>query len=178
MIVVFLPVIDSLDSYILTDKYSPLISLPLVVALAKFYPKSEFWSPARGDTCVIIGAAAGILFGSWINFQLGIISGPNSPTPFPIIWPGFSVTGLAILRATIGILCIVSVRALGKFLTFSLVCYFHQLNPKDPKTRIKPVVEVPVKLLTYFFMGTSITYLSPVVFRLLKIERPTMFTEV
>lgn len=175
---VFLPIIDSLDHYILTNKYSPLISLPSVIGLAKFYPKLDFWSPARGDTCVIIGAAAGILFGSWINFQLGIISGPNLPTPFPIIWPGFSVIGLAILRATIGILCIVSVRALGKFLTFTLVCYFHQLNPKDPKTKINYVVEVPVKLLTYFLMGASITYLSPAVFRFLKIERPTMFTEV
>lgn len=178
MMLLLLPIIEALDTFLLINKYSPFLSIPLVIAMATFYPKSDHWSPARGDTCVIIGAGSGILFGSWLNYQLGIIRGPSLPRPFPILWPGFNLIGLALLRACIGILCIVGVRALGKFATFSLVCYIHKLNPKDPETKIKPYVEIPVKLLTYFFMGISITYLAPKVFRLLYIERPTMFTEV
>lgn len=125
-----------------------------------------------------MGAGAGILLGSWLNYQLGIIKGPGLPPPFPIIWPGFQVFGLALLRAAIGIIAIVSARALGKLVVFSIVCYVRNLDPTDPQTRVKASVEVPYKLITYLFMGFTITFLSPLIFRMLNIERVTMFTEV
>jgi len=146
--------------------------------MAKFYPKSDRWSPARGDTCVMMGSGAGILLGSWLNYQLGIIKGPGLEPPFPIMWPGLSVFGLAILRAAIGILCLLAARGLGKLVVFTIVCYIRKLDPRDPKTRIRASVEVPYKLITYLGMGLTITFLSPLIFRFLNIERATMFTEV
>lgn len=176
--VVLVPVVDLMDHWHLTSPFSPLVTLPVIIAMAKFYPKSDRWSPARGDTCVIMGAGAGILLGSWLNYQLGIITGPGLEPPFPIIWPEFNVLGLALLRAVIGIICILSARAAGKIVVFSIVCYLRNLDPRDPKTRIRASVEVPYKLITYIGMGLTITFLSPVVFRFLHIERPTMYTEV
>jgi len=178
LMLILVPLVDMIDHFHLTSPYSPFITIPVIVAMAKFYPKSDRWSPARGDTCVIMGAGAGILLGSWLNYQLGIIKGPGLPPPFPIMWPGYQVCGLALLRAAIGILCIVSARGLGKLAVFSIVCYMRNLDPSDPKTRVKTSVEVPLQLITYLGMGFTITFLSPMIFRLLSIERVTMFTEV
>ena len=86
--------------------------------------------------------------------------------------------GLCLLRATIGVVVMVAVRAIGKMCSFSILCSLQKLNPKDPKTRLRTSVELPVKLITYIFVGMNITYLSPAVFRFLNIERITMFTEV
>jgi hypothetical protein len=125
-----------------------------------------------------MGSGSGILLGSWMNFQLGIIKGPPLPKPFPILWPGYGVIGLSLLRLSIGILCLVAARAIGKVFVFSVLCYIRNLDPRDPKTKIRVSVEVPMKVITYMAMGLTITYLSPVVFRFLNIERVTMFTEI
>lgn len=175
---ILVPLVDAIDQFHLKSPYSPFITIPTIVAMTLFYPKSDRWSPARGDTCVIMGAGAGILLGSWLNYQLGIIKGPGLPPPFPIMWPGFNVFGLALLRAAIGILCILAARGVGKVVVFSIVCYLHKCDPTDAKTRTQASVEVPYKLITYLGMGLTITFLSPLVFRMLSIERVTMFTEV
>lgn len=176
--IIVVPVVDVVDYFNLTNPYTPCYIIPLVVLMAIFYPKSERWSPARGDTCVVMGAGSGILLGSWLNYQLGIIRGSGVPPPFPIIWPGYGVIGLSLLRASIGIICIVAARAVGKVAIYSLLCYVRNLDPSDPKTKIRTSVEVPCKVMTYMTMGFTITYLSPVVFRFLNIDRITMFTEV
>lgn len=175
---ILVPLVDFIDQFHLKSPFSPFVTIPLIVSMAKFYPKLERWSPARGDTCIIMGAGSGILAGSWLNYQLGIITGPSLPPPFPIIWPGFNVFGLCLLRASIGILCVIAARTTGKLLVLSIVCYIHKLDPRDPNTRTRASVEVPYKLITYVAIGISITYVSPCIFRFLKIERETMFTEV
>ncbi|KAI1284843.1 Sphingosine-1-phosphate phosphatase 1 [Halotydeus destructor] len=178
LMLILVPLIDVVDYYYLRSAYTPFITIAVVVAMAKFYPKSDRWSPARGDTCVIMGAGAGILLGSWLNYQLGIYTGPGLAPPFPIIWPGINLVGLAFLRAIIGIICILAARGLGKMVVLSIVCYIRELDPTDPKTRVTASVEVPYKLITYLGMGLTITFVSPFIFRLLNIERVTMFTEV
>lgn len=178
LLVFLIPFVDFIDHLHLTCSFSPLVSFPIVLLMAIYYPKSEHWSPARGDTCVIIGSCFGVLTGSWLNYQLGIISGPGTPPPFPIIWPGKEMIGLCLLRAIIGVVCLMAVRAIGKLCTFSILCSIQRLNPKDPKTKLHASVELPVKLITYICVGMNITYLSPAVFRFLDIERITMFTEV
>ncbi|XP_054154486.1 sphingosine-1-phosphate phosphatase 2-like [Oppia nitens] len=178
LMIIIIPLVDAIDHFHLTSLYSPLITIPLIVFLSTVYPKSDRWSPARGDTCIIMGSGAGILLGSWLNYQLGIYKGPSLPPPFPILWPGYEVIGLSLLRLSIGILCIIAARAFGKVLVFSLLCYIRNLDPRDPKNKIRVSIEIPSKVITYMAMGLTITYLSPVVFRFLNIERVTMFTEI
>ena len=178
MMAILLPVIDWLDHLHLTSRYSPIFLFTGLIGMALFYPKSERWSPARGDTNVIIGAGAGILFGSWLNYQLGIVKGPAGEPPFPIIWPGFDVAILAILRAVIGIVCMGGARFFGKTIGLRLPCYLRGLDVNDAEVRKRASVEVPFKLVTYVSVGITITFLSPCVFRRLNIERETMFTEV
>lgn len=72
LLVVLIPLVDWIDQIHLTSKYSPLISFPLILLMAIYYPKSDRWTPARGDTCIVIGSGFGVLTGSWLNYQLGM----------------------------------------------------------------------------------------------------------
>lgn len=175
---VILPFSDMIDHYQLTDTYSPFVTLALMLLLQYIYPKTERWTPARGDTAVIMGTGAGFAFGSWLNYHLGIIRGPPLPPPYNIMWPDYRVFGLALLRAIIGILCIVATRAFFKSMTYAVLCFVMRVDASDFKSKQKLLIEIPSKLITYCAIGFVITYVAPFVFRLLCIERETMFTEV
>ena len=178
MMVILVPLVDIASDWQLTSVYSPIVTIVVILAMSIFYPKSDRWSPARGDTSVITGAGAGILMGSWLNFQLGIIQGPPLEPPFPILWTGYEVALLATLRAVIGIVCVLGSRLIGKLVGLKFLCWLRGLDTKDPFVRKRVSVEVPYKLITYVLLGITITFFSPCVFRKLDIERPTMFTEV
>lgn len=45
LMIALVPLVDIIDQFHLTNPYSPLISLPLIILMAKFYPKSDRWSP-------------------------------------------------------------------------------------------------------------------------------------
>lgn len=152
LMVILVPLADAIDTIHTKSPYSPLITIPLIIAMASFYPKPERWSPARGDTCVIMGAGSGILLGCWFCYQIGWIKEAISTTgpPFPIMWPDQStIAGLALLRSVLGICCVVAARAVGKSVSYYLLCHLHQQDPKDPETRKMSIVELPHKLITY-----------------------------
>ncbi|XP_015927970.2 sphingosine-1-phosphate phosphatase 2 [Parasteatoda tepidariorum] len=178
LMVIILPFSDYIDHFQLTNKFSPLITIAFMLFLQVTYPKTTRWTPARGDTAVIMGTGTGFALGSWLNYSLGVIRGPPIPPPYSILWPGYKVFGLALLRAMIGISCIIATRAFFNSITYGLLCYVMRVDPRDLKSRQKLLVEIPSKFLTYTAIGFVITYVSPFVFRLLNIERLTMFTEV
>lgn len=178
LMAVLVPLIDVVDYWHLRSVYSPLVTTIVILVISIFYPKRDSWSPARGDTSVITGAGAGILLGCWLNYQLGIVRGPELEPPFPIMWPGNDVAGLALLRAMIGILLLLGSRLIGKLVGLNGLCYIRGLDASDATTLKRVSVEVPQKLITYVTLGMTITFLSPCVFRHLGIERATMFTEV
>lgn len=175
---VILPFSDFIDHYQLTNPYSPLITVAFMLILQLIYPNSNRWTPARGDTAVIMGTGTGFALGCWLNYSLGFIRGPALPPPYMIMWPGYKVFGLALLRAIIGISCIVATRAVFKNLTCALLCFVMRVDSRDLKSKQKVLVEIPSKFITYVMIGFVITYVSPFVFRLLCIERETAFTEV
>lgn len=65
-------VIDLIDEMHFKSPIAPLISFSIVCLMAIYYPKPDRWSPARGDTCVMIAFGFGTLIGTWLNYQLGI----------------------------------------------------------------------------------------------------------
>ncbi|XP_054713474.1 sphingosine-1-phosphate phosphatase 2-like [Uloborus diversus] len=178
LMTIILPFSDMIDHFQLTDPYSPLITIAVMLLLQIIYPKTERWTPARGDTAVIMGTGTGFALGSWLNYRLGVIRGPAIPPPYNILWPGYRVFGLALLRAIIGISCIVATRAFFNSVTYAVLCFFMKEDRRDLKSKRKLLVEIPSKFITYCAIGFVITYVSPFVFRLLYIERETMFTEV
>lgn len=178
LLAIFLPLLDSLDHFQLTNVYAPALMIILILLMMVLYPSGKRWTPARGDTTIILGVGAGCSFGSWLNFQLGIIRGPPIPPPYKILWPTYEMVGLTLLRACIGILIVVATRAFFKSISYIIVCWILRLDPRDKSNDKKLTVELSCKFITYAVIGFNATYLAPAVFRSLHIERVMMFTEV
>lgn len=162
--------IDLIDEFNLKNLISPFISFSIVVLMSIYYPKSDRWSPARGDTCVMVGFGYGIQVGSWLNYQFGIMNDPlTSSLPSQIYLPNGTMILLIVLRTLIAISSIELIRKLSKKVIYPLLCNVQNLNSKDTESKKVPSVEVPLKLITYSLIGIDIAYLNPIIFRFLKI---------
>lgn len=179
------PIVDMLDHYLLTSKWSPGFVLLVSISVMVFYPSSDRWTPTRGDTTIVVSVSTGILIGAWLNYQLGnLYESPLSP-PYTIIWPSYEMLGLAILRTAIGFCCLIATRAVGKSASYATVCALLRLSSKEVResqysieNKQKIFVEISYKYITYFLMGINTAYLLPNVFRLIGVERPTFYTEI
>ncbi|XP_042878618.1 sphingosine-1-phosphate phosphatase 2-like [Penaeus japonicus] len=185
LLVLILPWVDVLDHLALTHPASPLLTITLTIAMVVCYPATDRWTPARGDTTVIVGVGCGSLLGSWLNYQLGITREPTLPPPYTVIWPTLNMAGLSLLRTILGLVVIVAVKAIFKALSFATICALLQVKAEDyvNKTgsltsRHRLIVELFYKFITYIAIGFTIAYTGPLAFRLIGIERPTFYTEV
>lgn len=185
LMVPVVPLVDALDHYLLTSHWSPAILLLVAICLVVFYPRSDRWTPTRGDTTMVVSVCVGVHIGAWTNYQLGVLSeSPDSP-PYAIIWPSYEMLGLSALRTAIGFCCIIATRALCKSASYATVCTLLHLNSQELQrsqnsieNRQKITVELSYKFITYALLGFNTVYLLPNVFRLIGIERPTFYTEI
>lgn len=133
----------------------------------------------RGDTTMIVSVCAGILVGSWCNYQLGNMAASGSSPPYRIIWPSVEMLGCTILRTVLGLCGVLATRAVAKFASYALLCAALGLpqGGRDHATR-HVAAELCYKYFTYGLIGFNTTYVFPNVFHLLRINRPTYYTEI
>ena len=153
------------------------------------YPGSKF-SSAREDTAIILGSAMGLYLGAWMSFQMGSIRGPPVSAPYSILWPTYEMLATSLLRTIIGLLTVVSCRAvakpLGRLVIGSLLRLVKDNKPQhgssnkeeENEHEMDANVKLGTKLFTYGLVGVDVMWLAPVIFRLLNIERPTFHTEI
>nr|CAD7204868.1 unnamed protein product [Timema douglasi] len=153
------PLVDSLDYYLLTNRWSPIILLTAGILLIIFYPSSDRWTPTRGDTTMIVSVCVGVHVGAWTNFHLGILSPSPDMPPYAVIWPTYAMLGLGTLRTILGFCCIVATRALCKSASYATLCALLRLNSRELKesrnslhNREKIVVELSYTFITYFLV--------------------------
>nr|CAD7393403.1 unnamed protein product [Timema cristinae] len=127
------PLVDSLDYYLLTNRWSPIILLSTGILLIIFYPSSDRWTPTRGDTTMIVSVCVGVHVGAWTNFRLGILSPSPDMPPYAVIWPTYAMLGLGTLRTILGFCCIVATRALCKSASYATLCALLRLNSRELK---------------------------------------------
>ncbi|XP_045447648.1 sphingosine-1-phosphate phosphatase 2-like [Melitaea cinxia] len=185
LLVVLIPVVNELDGFLLTSLWSPLLVITVSILVIVYYPQSDKWTPTRGDTTMIVSVCAGILTGSWTNYQLGnMVASPLDP-PYEIIWPSIEMFGCTLLRTTLGFCGVLATRALAKSFSYGFVCALlgkdknelrNSENSLDNKNKI--IVECSYKYFTYGLIGFNTTYIFPNVFDLLFINRPTYYTEI
>lgn len=180
-----IPIADLLDYFLLSHPLAPLLTIALSVAGVLFYPGSDRWTPARGDTTVILGSYLGTQLGVWANFQLGILKGPPLPPPYPILWPTYEQYGETLLRMMVGGVVIIATRALCKptvyFMTSKLLgtdVRTLKQQKNDVANKKKLVAELTTKFLTYLAVGFNCLFTVPTVFRAIGCERATFHTEV
>jgi len=172
------PLTDAMDSFILTHPASPVILATAAVTLMHFYPRTKF-SSAREDTAIILGGTLGLLFGSWMCYQLGSIRGPPMEPPYEILWPSFEMLGRSILRTIIGLITVVLTRAVMKPTATVIMKSLVQLVKGNTSyVKMGDVVTIGSKMICYTFVGFEVICVAPALFHLLNIERPTFYTEV
>ncbi|XP_023934950.2 sphingosine-1-phosphate phosphatase 2 [Bicyclus anynana] len=185
LLVVLIPAVDRLDSFLLTSQLSPLLVLASSVLVIVYHPQSDKWTPTRGDTTMIVSVCAGILTGAWTNYQLGNMVASSADPPYEIIWPSVEMFGTSLLRTILGFCGVLATRAIAKSVSYAFVCALlgrdknelrNSANSLDNKNKI--IVECSYKYFTYGLIGFNTTYVFPNVFELLLINRPTYYTEI
>lgn len=185
MLVFLIPVVDWLDPILVTYPLSPIFVLAISISAIVFYPNADKWTPTRGDTTMVVSVCAGVLIGSWTNYQLGNVVASESGPPYEVIWPSVQMWGHTILRTVLGLCGVVATRAQAKSLSYAVVCAMlgkdkNQLRDSEDSldNKNKIIVELCYKYFTYGMIGFNTTYVLPNVFDLLKINRPTYYTEI
>lgn len=180
LLVPLLSSIDLIDYYLVHHWSSPFVLTSVVIFLAAIYPEPNKLSPSRGDTCVMIGSTAGVCISSWIQYQQGLLQSypfvynQNQRKLYSIQFPFDDIPWLA-LRTIVGLVVIVLLRILSKTIFGKLIRNFTGIDPNDPVKKFEARVEVPLKLSTYIVVGFSLGHVVPLVFRLLHIERSSMY---
>ncbi|XP_049868050.1 sphingosine-1-phosphate phosphatase 1-like [Pectinophora gossypiella] len=185
LLVGLIPLVDRLDGWLLTSYAAPCFVIAVSILVIVFHPNADKWTPTRGDTTMIVSVCAGILLGSWTNYQLGNMVASQDTPPYRIIWPSNDMLGCTILRTILGFCGVVATRAIAKSFSYAFVCALlgkdknelrNSEDSLDNKNKI--FVELCYKYFTYGMIGFNTTYVFPNVFDLLKINRPTYYTEI
>lgn len=139
----------------------------------------------RGDTTMVVSVCVGLHIGAWTNYQLGHMTAAELIPPYTIIWPSYTMLGQTVIRTIIGFCCVLATRVLAKSISYNFFCALLRQNVQDLKNsentlqnKHKTFVELCCKYITYALIGFNTLYLMPNVFRLLRIERPTFYTEI
>ncbi|XP_050025022.1 sphingosine-1-phosphate phosphatase 2-like isoform X2 [Dermacentor andersoni] len=154
---------------------APLCAALLLLA----YPAPPRWTPARGDTCLVVATVAGIWAGeALLPMALG------TPTPTPVNQGAgalytveyVSLLGLSFIvaRTVVGLVASVLVRTVVKAVIYPLLCGLHGCDPKLETSRQKGTIELPYKYITYLSMGLTMSLGSPWLFHQLGIERDSL----
>ncbi|NXH11067.1 SGPP2 phosphatase, partial [Bucco capensis] len=161
------PAWDSLEHLLLTNPFCPVLSMLVPLLLCYKYPRLDYYSPTRGDTSTILGAAAGATVGFWLKHQLAAPGPPRESMQLGIPLLSTALLGGMLARFLAGILLVLLTRWLMKSLVLGLLAHHYKFSREDLEARRRLEVEVPYKFLTYSSVGFSATVLVPVLHELL-----------
>ncbi|KAM8833238.1 sphingosine-1-phosphate phosphatase 1-like [Synchiropus picturatus] len=164
-----LPLLDVIDSFIMTWHSAPLVIVSVHVGLGLFCFTLDTWSTSRSDTAQILGTGSGVALASHVNYRLGLLPDPDRlPLTLPALGAGLVLTCL--FRLLLGVLVLMGTRELMKALTIPLLCRLVGLPGHDVrKARQHMEVELPHRYLVYCAVGFNVLFLVPIIFNLLSL---------
>ncbi|XP_062408481.1 sphingosine-1-phosphate phosphatase 2 isoform X2 [Sardina pilchardus] len=148
-----------LDEAQLRGRLSPVLALVLPALLCCAYPEPDHYSTTRGDTTIILGAAAGCWLGYWLNERWGRTFEPEGPLPVTLRPLTPATFGLGVARFVVGVLVLVGTRQVMRWASLALVCRYHGESPSNAEARRRREIEVPYKFVTYTAVGLVNTLL-------------------
>ncbi|CAF0871155.1 unnamed protein product [Adineta steineri] len=175
LVYIMFPYVDAIDNFQLNYSFSPILNFCIGIILIKCYPSLKQWSTARSDTTVILGSAFGLCSATTAMHQIGLLQRPLTPPIYAIIAPNL---GLCIVRTIIGMLFVYATRQIVKTLVLRITCAIYGLDWKNPETKRLAKVEMPYYYLTYYAIGFTISFICPLFFRAIGINRDYSYTEL
>ncbi|RLV99102.1 hypothetical protein DV515_00010049, partial [Chloebia gouldiae] len=160
LLVLLYPAWDTIDHLLLTSPFCPLFSVVVPLVLCYNYPKLDYYSPTRGDTTTILGAAAGATVGFWLNNQ-DAASAYTGRSVQPGLPPIASTMVFVLARFFVGILVVLLARWVTKSAVLGMLGYRYKFPVGDREARRRLEVEVPYKFVTYSSVGFTATVIVP-----------------
>ncbi|NXO04541.1 SGPP2 phosphatase, partial [Rhinopomastus cyanomelas] len=166
LLVLLYPAWDTIDQWLLTSPFCPLLVTAVPLVLCYNYPKLHYYTPTRGDTTTILGAGAGATVGFWLNHQFALPAhtSENLQLGLPLM---ASTLVVVLARFLTGILVVLLTRRLMKSLVLGTLGYRYKFPISDLEARRRLEVEVPYKFVTYSSVGLSATVIVPLLHQLL-----------
>lgn len=134
---------------------------------------------------MIVSVCVGVHIGAWLNYQTGNMTHSELNPPYTILWPSYSMLWIALLRTIIGFLLVLLTRQLAKKYSYNILCAILRRDVDNMKkcennlqNKHKTFVELGCKYITCALIGFNIMYSIPHLFRYLRIERPSFYTEI
>lgn len=170
IIITLLPVLETIDLFLLENKYSPMITFITGYLICYFYPslKPNHWSTARGDTISITGSAIGFSIGSYISNYLGYLKISNDIIQMPNDYLDYL---LIFTRTILGLSSLIATSILVKAIVLKCVCKIYKCDIKDPTIKKQKRVELNYNYFSYIAIGANIAFIAPVMFQSLGIHR-------
>ncbi|XP_078036538.1 sphingosine-1-phosphate phosphatase 2 [Augochlora pura] len=185
LMVPLVPLVDMTDYYFVSNIWALAILIAISILVVIYYPRSNRWTPTRGDTSMVVSVTTGVHVGAWLNYKTGVMITPTHAPPYHILWPSNAMLGCLILRTILGFCSILATRVVCKSLSYGTLCAILKVNAKDLmksenslENKSKVLVDLVCKYLTCFMIGVNTVYLMPNVFTIFGIERPTFYTEI
>jgi len=144
--------------------------LSIAVILLSIYPRPKRWTICYGDTTIIIGVASGVFIGYGCNENVQHFQ--SLMDQISIHNETFKFLYYAVLRTIIGSLCMITTRAVFKFLTM-LILPPILLSSNKTEPNIRPdriyLTEIPSKFVTYTAIGLAASWFVPQLFQIIGI---------
>lgn len=163
------------DHYQQTHTLAPLVLMATSLALCTIcYPSSDKNS-AKGDAVQITSVLVGVGVGAWINYQLGLSTEVPLSSLIPVSLPSFRWIIISLLQFVIGVALIFVLKIIVKYVSLRCFSIYFGLDRVDPQ---HPGVMVGYKYTTYMTLGLAISFLIPLIYKLIGIGRPGYYLEV
>ncbi|KAJ4929092.1 hypothetical protein JOQ06_004712 [Pogonophryne albipinna] len=164
----FHPLLETIDSFYMTDHFAPLVIIVSHVSLGLVAFSLDSWSTSRGDTAQALGTGVGAAIGTHVNCQLGLLLDPQlSSLPLTLPPISFSLVFLSLLRFVIGVAVILVTRMVMKAVTIPSLCRLFGLPTDDVRqARQHMKVELPYRYIVYSVVGFSCVSVVPLFFKI------------
>ncbi|XP_034053663.1 sphingosine-1-phosphate phosphatase 1-like [Gymnodraco acuticeps] len=164
----FHPLLETIDSFYMTDRFAPLVIIVSHVSLGLVAFSLDSWSTSRGDTAQALGTGVGAAIGTHVNYQLGLLLDPQlSSLPLTLPPISFSLVFLSLLRFVIGVAVILVTRMVMKAVTIPSLCRLFGLPTDDVRqARQHMKVELPYRYIVYSVVGFSCVSVVPLFFKI------------
>lgn len=172
------PFVEYVDIFLMTHAYAVPCLVAVGISLCLMYPSLDKWSTARGDTTLSLAVFSGIYAGLWFTRSATDFIPVSDEAPYDVHLPGWDVISITLLRQTIGVFFIVILLTVNKYFVLQALCKVFGYDPKDPESKKHLVIELPYKYVSYFSVSLVATYIMPLIFVYLGIQRPSFYTEV
>lgn len=123
------------------------------------YFKQKIWNIVRGDIVNVYGICGGVIFGYWFFYQLGWFIKFRQIQFYSILFFIWNWVYFSLLRIVIGVLILVVIRVIVKFMVIYFMCRLYKIDKKDIQVQRREGSEVLQKFITYYFVLIGVIFL-------------------